>query len=154
MIEVQPRNRIVAGVDIVGGLQFTIIQVGHIEERAKSIRRYDLGAALLREQACATEMIRVRVSDHNGMYPAQWDAGIVHSRQQGSPRCFPGEPRVDQRKTALIFKCVRVDVAEAGEIDRELQAQNARYDFHDLRRSVLLLLLLHPGRRGRTVFFV
>jgi hypothetical protein len=154
MIEVQPRNGIVAGVDIVGGLQFTIVQVGHVEERTESVRRHDLGAALLRQQACATEMIGVRVSDYNGMHPVQWDTGIVHARQQGSPRCFPWEPRVDQSKTAVVFKCVRIDVSEAGEIDRELQAQDARYDFHDLRRGVLLLLLPPTGCRWATVLCV
>ncbi len=36
---------IVAGVDVVGGLEFAIVKVRHVEERAKSIRSHNLCAA-------------------------------------------------------------------------------------------------------------
>jgi hypothetical protein len=88
------------------------------------------------------------------MHSAKRDTGVVHTSEQSLPRCFAWEPGVHQCEAALIFERIRVHVAKAREIDRELEAENAGDDLHDLRRGVLLLLLLDARRLGATVLRV
>jgi hypothetical protein len=99
-------------------------------------------------------MIWVRVSDHDAVNPAKRDTGMVHALQQGFPRRLPREARVHQGKTEVILERIGVDVSQACVIDRELQAQDSRYDLHDLRRGVLLFLLFDPRGCRRTGFRV
>ena len=129
-------------IDVVGGLQFAVVEVGHVEEGAESVRRHNVGPALPCQQACSSEMIGVRVGDHDGMDPAERDAGPLHTFQQRIPRRLAREPGVHQRKTAVILEGIGVDVTESREVDRELQAQDPGCHLDDVRRRILLLLLL------------
>jgi hypothetical protein len=37
MVEAQPRNGIVAGIDVVGSLELAIVEVHHVKESAESV---------------------------------------------------------------------------------------------------------------------
>ena len=66
---------------------------------------------------------------------------------EGHPGLFAWEPRIDQCEALVILEGIRIDVAQAREVDGKLQSQNAGRNLDDVRRSVHLLLLGRP--RGR-----
>jgi hypothetical protein len=144
MVEAQPRNGIVAGIDVVGSLELAIVEVHRVKERPESVRRHDVGATLLRQKPCTPEVIWVRVCDHDRMDAAKRDAGIIHAPEQGVPRRFTGESGVHESESTDIFDRIRIDVSKPGEVDWKLQSEDARCHFCDLGRGVLLLLFLDP----------
>jgi hypothetical protein len=83
--------------------------------------------------------------DDDGVDPFQRDSRRVHAAPEHLPRLLARETRIDQCESLVIFEGVRVDVAQAGEIDGQLQAQDARDHLDDVRRGIHLLLF------GRTM---
>jgi hypothetical protein len=144
MVEAQPRNGIVAGIDVVGSLELAIVEIHQVKERAESVRRHDVGATLLRQKPCTPEVIWMRVGDDDRMDAAKRDPGITHAPEQGVPRRFAGESGVHESESTDIFDGIRIDVSKPREVDRKLESEDARCHFRDLGRGVLLLLFPDP----------
>ena len=133
-------DRALVRIDVVGRLELAIVDVIGIKEGAEAVRSHNGASALLGQQSCAAEVIGMRMRDDNGVHLIQGDARRVHAAPEGLPRLLAWEARIDQCETLGIFEGVRVDVAQSGEIDGQLQAQDSGHHLDDVRRGVHLLL--------------
>ena len=66
----------------------------------------------------------------------------VHALAQDLPVRLTRQPGVDEREAVAVLEGVGVHVAEAREVDRELEPQDGRRDLEDLLGCVFLLLLV------------
>ena len=106
-----------------------------IEPRAEAAMRDHLGAVGVAHPTRAAEVVGVRVGDDHRVHVLGLVARPLEPVDEGSPRLWPGHPRVDDRHAPLVLEEVAVHVAEAREHDRELRPQDAGRDLGDLRAS-------------------
>jgi hypothetical protein len=132
MVETQPRNGIVVGIDVVGSLELAIVEIHHVEERAESVRRHDVGATLLCQKPRTPEVIWVRVRDDDRMDAAKRDTGSMHAPEQCVPRRFAGESGVHESESTTIFDGIRIHVSQSREVDWKLESEDAGCHFRDL----------------------
>ena len=93
-------------------------------------------------------MVGMGVGDEDGVDVAGGEAGLLQAVGDRVPGPGVGETRIDDGDAVLVDHGVHVDVAQPGNPDRELHAQDVLRDLADLVACVFLLLafrLLHDG---------
>jgi hypothetical protein len=95
----------------------------------------DLRPRLAREARRAAEVIGVRVRDDHGMDIARLQVGLREARSGAPSTCRARQARIDDRGAALVGNRIAVDVAEAGQPDRQLHAQHASRQLGDSGRA-------------------
>jgi hypothetical protein len=82
-----------------------------------------------------TEVIRVRVSNQNRVDPTKWDPGRLQAGPQSPPRRSSRKTGIDYGRTLAVFEHIHVGMSETGEVDRQLNPENARCHLgHFIRR--------------------
>ena len=110
-LETDVQDRALGRINIVGRLEFAIVDLIGIKEGAEAVGSHNGASALLGQKPRAAEMVRMRMRDDDGVDPIQGDPGRVHSTPERLPRLFTREPWIDQGETVVILEGIRVDVA-------------------------------------------
>ena len=143
---VAPRG---ARVGLRLAFEFFLADVGGIPPRAERRRRDDLRPRLLPHPSRCTEVVDVRVRDHDRVHVLQLEAGELEPLHQQLPRLRSGHARIDDGEALLVFEGVAIHVAEPWHPQRQLHAEDARGDLVDLGgRGLGLLSHRHPERLG------
>ena len=108
----------------------------------------DLGARFFVDAHGAAEMIRMRMGDEDRMDMAGSETGLFQALRDRIPGLDARESGIDDGDAVLVDHGVHIDVAQTGNPDGQLHAQDVLRDLADLRAGVFLLLafrLLHEG---------
>jgi hypothetical protein len=140
----------VLGLDVVDRVHARALGAG-LERRAEGGVGDQLPPGLGRQPAGAAEVVGVRVGDDHGMDPLDRDAGLGQALPERLPRGRAGETGIDERGTPAVEQGVGVDVAEPGQGDRQLHAEDARAHLGHLGGGGLLFLLSRSAHRTGTV---
>ena len=123
-------------------------EVEGVEPGLERLRRDDAGTGRLGQQAGGAEVVGVRVGDEHGVDPRHRDAGRLEAGAEGVPAGLARQTGVDEGDAVAVLQEVGVHVAEAGQVDGQLQAQDAGRHLRDLVGGGLLLLLGDLRRPG------
>ena len=109
----------------------------------------DARAVLLVQADGTAEVIGVRVRDEDRVNVARLEVGLLEALLDRVPRVLTREARIDHGDAVAVDECVHVDVAEAGEPNGQLHAQDVLRDLRDLLRRFFLFLSLRSCHRDR-----
>lgn len=101
---------------------------------------HDLRAALLVDLYGTPEMIGMGVGDEDGVDVSWLEAGLFQAIHDRLPGRGSRKAGINHRRAVLVDQRVHVDMAEPGNRDRELHAQDILRDLADLFAGVLLFL--------------